>query len=350
MFMSHNELNERSRRVLWNLVSRYIREGQPIGSKLLSQEPGIAVSSATVRNVMSDLEELGYIVSPHTSAGRVPTIQGYRFFVDAFLTSKIKAGVPLGGAFDDIRAELNPERSPTELIDSTSKILSSLTHQAGVVSLPKRDVVTLRQIEFLPLSGERILAIMVLNDSEVQNRVVQTPQALSEIELKHAANFINQQFAGESLSDIRQQFIRLLDEDQARYDEALKTAALVASQVLDGDADEQYVVAGEANLIQVGNEVNIERLKELLEALQGKRDIFDLMERCLAADGVQIYIGEESGYQVLDDYSVVSAPYHSGGKRVGVLGVIGPTRMAYDQVITMVEVTSRLLGLALDNQ
>lgn len=350
--MNQNELNERSRRILWSLVSRYIRDGQPIGSKLLSQEPGIAVSSATVRNVMSELEELGFIASPHTSAGRIPTIQGYRFFVDSFLTSKIKPGkqLPLRDIFEGIKAELNPERSPAELIDSASKIISSLTRQAGVVSLPKRDVVTLRQIEFLPLSGERVLAIMVLNDSEVQNRVVQMSRALGETELKHAANFINQQFAGEPLSGIREQFQQLLDEDQARYDQALQTAALVASQVLDGDSDEQYVVAGESNLIQAGNEVDIERLKELLEALQGKRDIFDLMERCLAADGVQIYIGEESGYQVLGDYSVISAPYHSGGKPVGVLGVIGPTRMAYDQVITLVDVTSRLLGMAFDNQ
>lgn len=341
--MSASDFSERSQRVLHALVQRYIRDGQPVGSKTLLQDSGLSVSPATVRNIMADLEERGFICSPHTSAGRVPTAQGYRFFVNSLIQVQ-----PLGGVeLDNLRAGLSPDRSSHELVETASNLLSAITGQAGVVTLPETTEQCLRQVEFLPLSGCRVLAILVLNEREVQNRIIHTQRPFTQRELTRAAVYINRHFAGAGLSQVKTGLLDSMRADQARMGLLMQSIADVISQAFDAPPQARdYVLAGQNNLLAAEG-TDVERLRRLFGAFQKKQDILHLLERCQAAEGVQIFIGEESGFEVLDDYSVITSPYQVGGRPVGVLGVIGPTRMAYERVIPIVDLTARMLSAAL---
>ncbi len=341
--MSHAELPERASVLLRTLVEYYIREGQPVASGALARASGLAVSPATVRNAMADLEERGYITSPHTSAGRVPTARGYRFLVNALLAS------PPGEALGlDLREYLDPDLPARELVRSASELLSRLTRQAGVVMLPRAGEPVLRHVEFLPLSGDRVLVILVLDDHEVQNRIIHTREPYTREALQQAANYINGDWAGRTLAEIRSGIVEAMASDRERLDGMMRSAVTMARQAMVAPASgPDYVVSGEAHLVEQASAGDFDRLRDLFQAFQGKRDILHLMDRCIAAEGVQIFIGEESGYEVLDDYSVITAPYRSGQQTIGVLGIIGPTRMAYDRVIPVVDLTARMLGAAL---
>jgi heat-inducible transcriptional repressor len=345
-------LSDRSRHLLCVLVESYIREGQPVGSRSLSRDSGLQLSSATVRNVMADLEELGFVSSPHTSAGRVPTDKGYRFFVDSLLRRGTAEAED--ETVEELQRRLMDEeaRDPKALVSVASQVLSSITHLAGVVSVPRASSQSLSQIEFLPLSDNRVLAVMVVNGRDVQNRIVQLDRYYSADELRRAASFLNQQFAGKDLAAIREDIVRELKETGERLNRLMLDAIRVAQQMVDASAQgaPEYVIAGETNLMEFAELSNVEKLRRLFEAFTAKRDILHLLEQSLRAEGVQIFIGQESGYHVLDDYSLVAAPYMLDRETVGVLGVIGPTRMAYDRVIPIVHVTARMLGSALNSR
>jgi heat-inducible transcriptional repressor len=344
----HSALNERTQHLLRALVERYIREGHPVGSRTLARDAGLDLSPATVRNAMADLEELGYLHAPHTSAGRVPTVRGYRFFIDALLRLK-----PLENQqIEILRRRIDPPaRDGAELARSVSDLLSGITHLAGVVMLPRRNAVTLRQVEFLPLSENRVLVILVLNTQEVQNRIIQTRRPYGAVELQQAANYLNVEFAGRDIQQVREALLRDLREARDSLDRLMQTVVEMAEQTFETEpSGEDYVVAGQTHLMQCADLSDLDKLRQLFEAFNQKRDLLHLFDQCLHADGVQIFIGEESGFEALEGCSVVTAPYSVEGRVLGVLGVIGPTRMAYDRVIPLVDVTARLLAAALNSQ
>jgi heat-inducible transcriptional repressor len=340
-------LSERAQLLLKALIESYIRDGQPVGSRTLSRDSGLSLSSATIRNVMADLEELGFVVSPHTSAGRIPTDKGYRLFVDSLLKLK-----PLQSEeIDDIERRLRSDASNGRaLVQTVSQMLSSVTQMAGLVTLPNPHYVALSQIEFIGLSENRALAIMVMNNREVENRVVQLERAYSSEELRRAANYLNEAFAGRSLPEVRASLLKQLQETRQTMNQLMQDAIQMAQKVFEAPGGErvEYVIAGETNLMGFAELSNIDRLRRLFEAFNEKHDMLRLLDNCLRAQGIQIFIGHESGYQILDDISVVTAPYMLDNQVVGVLGVIGPTRMAYERVIPIVDVTAKLLGSALN--
>lgn len=341
-------MNERAQHLLRVLIDRYIREGEPIGSRTLARDSRLDLSPATVRNVMSDLEEMGFVAAPHTSAGRIPTAQGYRLFVDSLLQIQPLDTVQV----EQLRQELQAEETDSgRLIETASNLLSGITRMAGVVTLPRHEHVALRRIDFLPLSQNRILVILVINEKEVQNRIIQTERSFSASELETVANFLNAHFAGKDIHEVRSHLIREMQQTRQDMNELMLSVVSVAEKVFGEEEadDEDYVLAGQTNLMHFRELSDVEKLRELFEAFNRKRDILHLLDRCICANGVQLFIGEESGYQVLDECSLVTAPYSVEGEVIGVLGVIGPTRMAYDRVIPIVDATARLLGAALNS-
>jgi heat-inducible transcriptional repressor len=338
-------ISEKAQMVLKSLVERYIAEGLPVGSKTLAAESKVSVSSATVRNIMADLEDKGYVTSPHTSAGRVPTAQGYRFFVDSLLEM-----APLGSQdLEQMQRQLDPDWSTRQLVQSTSSILSDITQMAGLVTIPRRDQVTLRHVEFLSLNDNRVLVILVLADHEVQNRIIYTNETYTEIQLKEASNFINQSFTGRSLGRIRQQLITSMKSDRVDLNGLMQATLEVAEKAFEEEEAGSYIMAGQENLVEISPGQPLEDIRNLFKAFSLKGDILHLLDRCLEGDGVQLFIGQESGYGLLDECSVVISPYRVDGQLLGVLGVIGPTRMAYHRVIPVVDATARLLSAVLDS-
>lgn len=335
-------LDKRAQVLLKTLIERYIAEGQPVGSRTLSRHSGLDLSPATIRNVMSDLEEMGLIISPHTSAGRVPTPLGYRFFVDSLLVVKQLDS----GDLHQLEDQLHPD-NPQRAIKAASLLLSQLTSFAGVVMTPRRRALSFRQIEFLRLSDKRILLIVVTPDGDVQNRILFTEREYTPSELVSAANFINQHYSGHSFEDIRK---RLHDElREIRQDMlGLMSAALEASDKAVSESNEQYVISGERNLLAVRDlSQDMGRMRQLFELFEHKTSLVQILDLSLRGEGVQIFIGGESGISAPDEVSVVTAPYKVGGEVVGTVGVIGPTRMAYDRVVPIVDVTAKLLSSAL---
>ena len=342
--MKESGLSGRATELLRTLVEMHIRDGQPVGSKSLHAESGLPVSTATIRNIMAELEDRGLLVSPHTSAGRIPTAQGYRFFVDSLLHIQTIDEA----AVRALQGELNPNRSAKELVSAASNMLANITTQAGIVTVPRPDAHQLRQVEFLPLSENRVLVILVINEREVQNRIIELERPLTESQLKSAAELINQRYAGAELSDVKSQLLREMKEARSRIDGYMEAALDLANQALQSDPeDDDYVVAGENYLLGQASPEDMGKLRELFDAFERKRDLLELLDRSSRANGVQIFIGEEAGYDVFGDFSVITAPYAQGSKILGVLGVIGPTRMAYERVIPMVDVTARMLSAAL---
>jgi heat-inducible transcriptional repressor len=338
-------LDERAQHLLRALVDRYIREGNPVGSRTLSRDSGLDLSPATIRNVMADLEDLGFIESPHTSAGRVPTNQGYRFFVDTLVRFTPPTGEDIE-LFQEGLAEVAGD--PQALALSVSSLLSAVTRLAGVVTVPRRAQMALRQIEFLPLSGRRVLAIFVVNETEVQNKVLSVRRDFSESELREAANYLTAQFRGRDLYQVRKQLLSELRETRESMNRLMVEAIELAQEAFPAEEpDAQFIVAGETNLMKIEELADLEKLRGLFEAFSRRRDILHLLDQSLHGEGVQIFIGHESGYKVLDSCSVIAAPYVADDDTMGVLGVIGPTRMAYERVIPLVDVTAKLLGRAL---
>lgn len=342
-------LNDRAQHLLRVLVEQYIRDGQPVGSRSLTRESGLNLSSATIRNVMADLEDHGYVASPHTSAGRVPTDKGYRFFVDMLL--KVR---PLETeAVQVIRQGLVQHDDPKMLVSAASKMLSSITRLAGVVTLPRQGHTELSQIEFLPLSDNRVLVVLVTNGREVQNRILHLERNYGAEELRRAANYLNHQFAGRDLNTVREQLVTQLKQTREHLNQGMLDAIMLAQQAVapsEVTPPMQFVIAGETNLMGFAELSNVEKLRKLFEAFNQQRDVLHLLDLSLRADGVQIFIGQESGHTIFDDCSVVTAPYTIDKEVVGVLGVIGPTRMAYERVIPIVDLTAKLLGAALNNK
>ena len=338
-------MDKRAQIILKTLIERYIAEGEPVGSRVLSRQSGLELSPATVRNVMADLEEMGFISSPHTSAGRIPTPRGYRFFVDTLMVTK-----PLGDVeLHHLEDQLQPSQ-PRELVNSAAQMLSELTRFAGVVTLSKRQGATFRHLEFLRLSDRRILLIIVTPEGEVQNRILQTAHDFTHAQLIEAANFLNQNYAGQDFNSIR---LNLSDEITRLRDDiqSLMTAAVDAGSKAAVDASEVLVVSGERNLLRTEQMTSsMDRLRRLFDLFDQKTALLQLMDITHGAHGVQIYIGGESGIVPLDEMSVVTAPYEVDGRIVGTLGVVGPTRMAYERIIPIVDVTARLLANALTQQ
>jgi len=335
-------LNERAQILLKTLVDRYISEGQPVGSRALLQYSGLEVSPATIRNVMADLENIGLVSSPHTSAGRVPTALAYRLFVDTMLVTK-----PVDNAsLQQLEHKLQPD-NPSRLITQASSLLSELTHFTGVVATAKRSEITIRQIEFLRLSEKRVLLIIVMPDGEVENRILVMERDYTQSQLTEASNFLNQHYAGCSFAQIRG---RLRSELQQLHHDmsALMTAALAAGEEAAAKKSEDYVISGEHNLLNVDDlSTDMNRLRQLFSLFEQKTELLQLLDASRRGHGIHIFIGSETGLASLDECSVITAPYSAGGQEVGTLAVVGPKRMDYERVIPIVDITARLLGNAL---
>jgi len=344
--LSENQVSERAQHFLKVLIERYIRDGQPVGSRTLARDAGLELSPATIRNVMADLEEMGLVASPHTSAGRIPTVTGFRMFIDSLLTVRDLQASEV----ERIRLDLTQSSDPADVLASASQLLSGVTQMAGVVTIPRRERTSFRQIEFLPLSSNRVLAILITEDGEVHNRILHTHRTFSRSELDQAANFLNRSFSGQEIRKVRTRVLQELNEARAHLDQTLAQALKMAGEVVDAsDPAEDCLIAGQTNLMDFADLASLERLRRLFDAFTEKREILHLLDQFHHAEGVQIFIGEESGYQLLNGCSVVTAPYRVGNEVVGMLGVIGPTRMHYEQVIPIVDVTAKILGAALKN-
>lgn len=333
-------LTDRSLQLLKALVERYISDGQPVGSKLLAQDANL--SSATIRNVMADLEQQGFIHSPHTSAGRVPTVSGYRLFVDNLLTVNALEPKDLSRLYQGFADDSD------DVIGAASRLLAELTQMAGVVTLPRRELVCLRHIEFLPLSNNRVLVIFVTHQQEVHNKIIHTSKEYSAAELQQAGNYLNSIYRGQSLASVREAVLKELQDDRERMNQEMLDAIKMAQLAFNEEATkDDYVLAGETNLMGFSELGDREHLKTLFEAFSQKQGVIHLLDHCMKAEGVQIFIGKESGYHAFDQCSLVTSSYCIDEQVVGVLGVIGPTRMAYQKIIPFVDVTAKLLSLAL---
>ena len=333
-------LDERARTLLKTLIERYVADGQPVGSRALSRLSGLELSPATIRNVMADLEDMGFVASPHTSAGRVPTPRGYRFFVDTLLTLK-----PLEEQQTSIIEGQLRGGDPQRALQTAAQLLSSLSQFAGVVLTPRRSS-TFKQLEFVRISDRRVLLIIVTPEGDVQNRILLTQSAFTQSQLTQAANMLNEHFAGLSFGEAR---IRLHTElRQLREDiSALMEAAVQAGSEVEAEAD-PVVVSGERNLLGISDlATDVATLRRLFDLFEHKTRLIHLLDTSIGAHGVQIYIGGESQLVPMDEMSMVVAPYEVDGKVVGTLGVVGPTRMAYERVIPIVDITARLLSNAL---
>lgn len=342
-----SQLSERSLFLFRALVEHFIHDGQPVGSRTLARDTGLDLSPATIRNIMADLEDFGLLHAPHTSAGRVPTVKGYRLFVDSLLRIH---------SLDDtevrqIARELDGGESVPMLMQRTSSMLSEITKLAGIVMLPRTGHQSLRQIEFVSLSDNRVLVILVVNEREIQNRIIHTARPYKPSELQQASNYLNAMYSGKDLQAVRAELLGELKKMKDDVNEIMQTAIEIAQKAfnLGAEAGSDYVLSGQTNLMGVTDLCDLDKLKRLFESFQRKRDILHLLEYAVNARGVQIFIGDESGYEVLDNCSVVTSPYEVEGEILGVLGVIGPTRMHYERVIPIVDITARMLGSALNS-
>jgi len=340
------ELDERAQLLLRQLINSYTRDAQPVGSKNLAQLSGLDVSSATIRNIMAKLEDMGLVDSPHTSAGRIPTEAGYRFFIDSLLEVD-----NLGEAAQQaISRSLSSDKTSSDLIHSATDILSRVTHLAGIISLTHTAPAEVRHIEFMKLSERRVLVILVINKDDVHNKVIHVDRDYSELELQQAAQTLSRYLIGRSFESARKILLEELSELRTDVNSIMGTVLEAMDEVCSLNANEDLITSGETNLLEYAELSDINKLRNLFNVFNQKTDLLKLLDGCTAADGVEIFIGSESGYSVLSDCSVVGAPYHVKGEIVGVLGVIGPTRIAYEQVIPIVDITAKLLTSALNTR
>jgi len=341
-------LDPRARRLLRSLIAQHIRDGEPVGSRTRARQSGLDVSPGTVRNIMADLGEIGLLAAPHTSAGRIPTAQGYRVFVDSLLQMQPLADPEM----DRLRHSMPSGAGTQSLLANASELLSAMSQFVGVVTVPLRAAFAFKHIDFVPLDAGRVLVILVFTDNEVQNRIIQTRRAYTPSELEQSANYLNQHFAGRPVADIRTTLLRELRDTRNEMERVLSAAVELSDQALGGErgpgSTDDMLLAGQTRLMGLQELSDMDRLRDLFEAFSRKREILALLERSANAPGVQVFIGEESGLAPLEACTVIAAPYASQGKVLGVLGVIGPTRMAYERVIPMVQATADLLGAALN--
>ena len=334
-------MDARHRDVLIAIIREYVDSAEPVGSRVLAKRHFPSLSPATIRNVMADLEEAGLISSPHTSAGRIPTPLGYRFFVDTLLVIKPVESIDM----QRLEGELHPD-NPQRVVQAASQLLSQLTQFAGVVMTPRR-AMTFRHIEFLRLSEKRILLIVVTPEGDVQNRILLTEREFSASELIEAANYINQHYSGQSFEDVRSKLQGELSELRQDLIKLLTVAVDAGSRAMN-EGSEPYVISGERNLLNLQDlSQDMRRLRQLFDLFERKTSLVQILDLSLRGQGVQIFIGGESSFAAPDDVSVVTSPYKVNGEVVGTVGVIGPTRMAYDRVIPIVDITAKLLSSAL---
>ncbi len=341
-----SSISERANQLMKVLVENYMRHGQPVGSGTLAKISDLSVSPATIRNILGELEQQGLVESPHTSAGRVPTAQGFRLFVDHLLTVKTIQKDTLERMTD----QLNPHQTAQELFSCTSRLLSEMTHMAGLVKVPSRNVTRIKHIEFMALTERRVLVVLVLDDHEVQNRVIYTERSFSPSELVQATNYVNQHLVGIEISQARKKLLTSMRDEKQRIDHLMQLAIELADKGLREDSySDDYHLAGDKNLLDLADGANdLLNIKAIFDAFQQKQDVLALLDKALQADGVQIFIGEENATEGLDKCSVITAPYQIEGSPVGVLAVVGPTRMRYDKVIPIVDITAKLLSSALN--
>jgi len=342
-----DSLNSRQELLLKALVESFISDGQPVGSTKLSQTQNIAISSATIRGVFGDLEDLGYIYSPHKSAGRVPTELGYRMFVDKMVKVQ-PVDIDL---IKKLKINLTKDHERKSIIQKTNEVLSSITELTGIISLPTQKNAELKQIDFLKLSDDKILAILINKNNDVENKIISLDRAHSSSELQEASNYLNSIISGQSALHIRKILLNELEEMRKDMNSIMSSAITFGKKLfLDTDDlndESDLLVSGQTRLMNCKELSDIDTLKTLFEAFSEKNNILHLLDKSISSDGVKIFIGAESGYNVLDDCSIVSAPYRFDNDVVGVLGVIGPKRMAYDRVIPIVDITAKLLSEAL---
>jgi len=340
------ELNERAGQLLKHMIESYIRDGEPVGSQTLARETQLG-SPATIRNVMASLEDKGLITSPHTSAGRIPTPMGYRFFVDTLVSTQS----PKDQEKQEAREALGPDQAQDVLLQAATNVLANLTHFASVVMLPRPERQILRHLEFIPLEGQRILVILVLNDKEIQNRIIRLNEPLSAGELQEIANYLNQEFAGIDLHQVQMKLVQGLESDQKKINRMTQMAVKVArSAFTEPRREADFLLRGETHLLSMAEESGMENLQQLFQAFSQKQMILNVLENMAQAEGLQVYIGEEAGLDALKASSIITAPYVLSNQVVGVLGVIGPTRMPYDRVLPLVDMTAKLLSVALNSQ
>jgi len=342
-----DSLNSRQELLLKALVESFISDGQPVGSTKLSQTKNIAISSATIRGVFGDLEDLGYIYSPHKSAGRVPTELGYRMFVDKM----VKVQPVDINLIKKLKINLTKDHERKSIIKKTNEVLSSITELTGIISLPTQKNAELKQIDFLKLSDDKVLAILINKNNDVENKIINLDRVYSPSELQEASNYLNAIISGQSVLHIRKILLNELEEMRKDMNSIMSSAITFGKKLfLDTDNsnnDSDLLVSGQTRLMNCKELSDIDTLKTLFEAFSEKNNILHLLDKSISSDGVKIFIGAESGYNVLDDCSIVSAPYRFDNDVVGVLGVIGPKRMAYDRVIPIVDITAKLLSEAL---
>jgi len=331
------ELDKRAQILLKALISHHIDDGNPVGSKTLCSTSGLDLSSASIRNIMKDLEMAGFIASPHTSAGRIPTQKGYRVFVDSLVTVQPLDDTEILSLKNNLTAS-----DSKDLINAAADTLSYLTKFAGIVLIPRAKKITFKHIEFLNLSKNKVLVIIITNEGSVQNRVLHTKQDYDQVTLLEATNYFNQNYMGCDINEVKN---RLLTELKTMKNKmtTLMNAAIETST--NYDQDDNLVMTGQSNLLNTAElSQNISSIKKIIEIFNKKSALLQLLEKSHRAKGVQIFIGEESGYQALDECSIITAPYQSNSEVLGMLGVIGPTRMAYERIIPIVDITAKLLG------
>ncbi len=345
-------MKERDRILMKSLIESYVRQGTPIGSKALLQQSHLSVSPATVRNIMADLEKQGLVLSPHTSAGRIPTTRGLRIFVDRLIRVRsLKTDV-----IEHLKRHLHPQQETKALLGSASHLLSDMTKMASLVQIPCTPVNRLEHIDFVPLSDNRLLVVMVLENEEIQNRVITVDRSYQRDELVEMSNFLNQHLVGKDLNCARQDLFGQLVEDKQQLDQHLQKAMEIAekgfkqSTELAQAENEGFHLSGQTNLVAMASHGQLNNIEQIFAAFKQKQEIMSLLDQSLAAEGVKIFIGEETGSQGLQDCSIIAAPYKKKGESIGVLAVVGPTRMHYDKVIPIVDVTAKMLSAALDQK
>jgi len=340
------ELDERAQLLLKQLINSYTRDAQPVGSRHLAELSGLDVSSATSRNIMAKLEDMGLVDSPHTSAGRIPTEAGYRFFIDSLLeVDNLETS-----AQQFISRSFSSDKTSSDLIHSASNILSRVTQLAGIVSLTHTAPAEVRHIEFMKLGDRRVLVILVINKDDVHNKVIHVERDYSDLELQQAAQTLSHYLIGRSFESARQVLLEELSELRSDVNSIMETVLDAMQEVCNLSVHDDLLTSGESNLLHYAELTDINKLRNLFNVFNEKTDLLKLLDGCTSAKGVEIFIGSESGYSVLRDCSIIGAPYQVKGEIVGVLGVIGPTRIAYEQVIPMVDITAKLLTSALNSQ
>ena len=335
-------LNDRSQLLFKNLMGLYLNDGKPVGSTTLAKLPDIGLSSATVRNVMADLEKIGLIHSPHTSAGRVPTDEGYRLFIDSMLTYQ-----PLSQQNEaTIRNELTVGLNQDGLLENASKVLSGITGMTSLILMPNKEQEILKHIDFIQLGANRVLVVLVFNDQDVQNRIIELDKSISADDLQETANFLNEQCVGKNLADAKQYLVSRMDNIRATTNEFMSSIVQATDHVLEEQLEQKipFLVSGKTNLLNYQELASSDKLKALFNAFDQHSEMLSLLDKSMQAQGVQVFVGQECGNSIYQDCSIITTPYEVEGEVLGVLGVVGPSRMDYQKVVPRVDMTAKILG------